>query len=600
MRLKVSHFLALVVVAALSVGLLAGPASAKTSRLSAKQKAHIRAVLKKQVKKNPRIVQRKSFLKRASLVNFVLPVTIRLRGVGGQTFSTGANGNYPTYSGGNPNTANIDLGASLGQRQVALGGSLSGNIVFHDSYDGGALGNVDLQLLPSNTGKHTLTTTSIPLLWNDQVSTGRFDANDLGLPDQPPFGSAVPGYQASGCSDYRTGGNDVGTVNGRSGYNITSATAEFGATSYGFPTGLLTFARGYKPNTDANMTGGNQGLPGYPWYDSTTNALNNPAPDGYFAIRPGVDGIDNITTGGIPGNPNVIGPSPNPFPSTPGGGPAGTYNAMNTVLRTGPLALNIATSGQLVNQDGTSGDSAPGGSQNIVLGKSGGQANLFGNIPGKTYGIDLTANFATKINSIIRVVDQDSFHTGLIAGRNWPAGVFNCAQIWTGYVNNYIPSVHLTGSLKIAPGLTSDGRLRIAKATVSTPSVYGTPDVARFAVAACLSPQRNFKNDGSGSSLAIPNSTSGSLVGTTYFGYDNVQPLANSIAPAPQDTCNTTQSNLVKFSNYAGNLTGGVPLLTNSAVPADGYQTTGTGATVSVGADLNVQNVSVDVLIGDV
>ncbi len=47
------------------------------------------------------------------------------------------------------------------------------------------------------------------------------------------------------------------------------------------------------------------------------------------------------------------------------------------------------------------------GTQNIVLGQSGGQANLFGNIPGKSYGIDVTVNLSTKINSILREVDGD-------------------------------------------------------------------------------------------------------------------------------------------------------------------------------------------------
>src|SRR4051794_39168566 len=111
-----------------------------------------RAKLLRAVKKNPKLVNRKSFIKRASLVNFKLPITVRLRGA---TSST------------NPNLAKIDLGASLGQRSIGLGGSLSGEIVFHDSYDGGALGNVDVNL---NPGPKSLTTTSVPLLWNTDVS----------------------------------------------------------------------------------------------------------------------------------------------------------------------------------------------------------------------------------------------------------------------------------------------------------------------------------------------------------------------------------------------------------------------------------------------
>src|SRR4051794_24405116 len=131
MRHKVSHFLALVVISALTVGLLAGPADAKTHRMSAKQKAHVRAKLRKQIKKNPKVVQKKWFLKRASLVNFQLPVTIRLRGVPPTAPNTNpsavSNGNYcydnqatgplntscTAYNGSNPNIANIDLGSSL-------------------------------------------------------------------------------------------------------------------------------------------------------------------------------------------------------------------------------------------------------------------------------------------------------------------------------------------------------------------------------------------------------------------------------------------------------------------------------------------------------
>src|ERR1700755_253580 len=142
--------------------------------------------LKKEIKKNPKVINRKSFVKRASLVNFKLPVTIALRG--GNTAA-------------NPNKATVDLGASLGTREIDLGGSLSAELVFHDSYDGGALGNVDLSILPS--ANHSLTSTSIPLLWNTQVSdpTTRYDANALGLP-----------AAASGCGNFKNA--NVGPAGG--------------------------------------------------------------------------------------------------------------------------------------------------------------------------------------------------------------------------------------------------------------------------------------------------------------------------------------------------------------------------------------------------
>src|SRR3954469_377754 len=126
------RYLGLLAVAALAVGVFAGPASAK--KMSAKQRAAVRAQLSKQIKKHPGVINRKSFIKRASLVNFVLPVTIRLR--------DGDKPGTPNKESAtaNPNYANIDLGTSLGKREVDLGGSLSAEITFHDSFDGGALG----------------------------------------------------------------------------------------------------------------------------------------------------------------------------------------------------------------------------------------------------------------------------------------------------------------------------------------------------------------------------------------------------------------------------------------------------------------------------
>ena len=59
-------------------GAFAGGASAK--KISKAQKAKISKQLRKQIKKNPRAIRSKSFLRKAALVNFKLPVTIRLRG----------------------------------------------------------------------------------------------------------------------------------------------------------------------------------------------------------------------------------------------------------------------------------------------------------------------------------------------------------------------------------------------------------------------------------------------------------------------------------------------------------------------------------------
>jgi hypothetical protein len=532
LRSSLWRYLGLLAVAALAVGVFAGPASAK--KLSAKQRAAVRTQLRKQIKKNPAVINRKSFVKRASLVNFKLPVTIALRG--GTTAA-------------NPNTATVDLGASLGQREVNLGGSLSAELTFHDSYDGGALGNVDLSILPS--ANHSLTSTSIPLLWNTQVSdpTTRFDANSI-----------APGVLNSGCGDFTGAQRPLGS-------NLPGPIAA----ASGIP----------QPN----------GLPGYPYIDPS---ISTAGPTGFLPIKPGVDDIANVVASKAAGNDLNVGGNPQPFPYTAQSTPGGFTqppSPKDTVLRTNALKLGIAPVGTEVKQDTNANGVA--GSQNIVIGKSGGQANLFGNIPGKSYGIDVTVSLKTRINSILRVVDQDSFGTPLITGNRYPAGIFNCRQIWTGGIDNYIPSVRLSGNLKIAPGITSSGRLRIAKATVS--SLPGSE--ARFAVAACLAPYAGFDQE----QLSSDTATSAIPAGNPAPGYvpaDGLLP-ANTAAARPAPTtanCNDQPTKLVADSGLAANsVTQLAP-----AVSGDGYTTTASGASVSVAADLNVSTISLDILVGDV
>jgi hypothetical protein len=71
------RYLALLALAALALGVFAGPAPAK--RLTPKQKAKIAKQLRKQIKKHPKAIRSKRFLRRAALVNFKLPVTFVLR-----------------------------------------------------------------------------------------------------------------------------------------------------------------------------------------------------------------------------------------------------------------------------------------------------------------------------------------------------------------------------------------------------------------------------------------------------------------------------------------------------------------------------------------
>jgi hypothetical protein len=531
------RYLGLLAVAALAVGVLAGPASAK--KLSAKQRAAVRTQLSKQIKKNPAVINRKSFVKRASLVNFKLPVTIALRG--GNTAA-------------NPNKATVDLGASLGQREVNLGGSLAAELTFHDSYDGGALGNVDLSILPSS--HHSLQSTSIPLLWNTQVSdpTTRFDANSI-----------APGVLNSGCGDFTGPQRPLGS-------NLPGPIAA----AAGIP----------QPG----------GLPGYPYVDPS---ITTAGPTGFLPIKPGVDDINNVVAGKAVGNDLNVGGNPQPFPYTAQSTPGGFIQApspKDTVLRTNALSLGIAPVGTPVKQD-NGGDAGVSGSQNIVIGKSGGQANLFGNIPGKGFGIDVTVSLKTRINSILRVVDQDSFGTPLMTGNRYPAGIFNCRQIWTGGIDNYIPSVRLAGNLRIAPGITSSGKLRIAKATVS--SLPGSE--ARFAVAACLAPYAGFDAPQSPGGVNSDTAQSAIPAGDPTPGYvtpDAQLPADTSTArPAPTGAnCNDTPTKLVADSGLAANSVQSLA----PTVTGDGYTVTNSGASVSVAADLNVSTISLDVLIGDV
>src|SRR5689334_12324960 len=120
----------LAVVFAFSAVIVA-PASAK---LTKHQKVHIRKQLRKQIHKHPRMIKNKRWLKRASLVDFKLPVTIKLRNpcnaasntAGGAVPTSPAVGTQCTNAGtglneNNVNTASIDLGPSLGQRTIQLG-----------------------------------------------------------------------------------------------------------------------------------------------------------------------------------------------------------------------------------------------------------------------------------------------------------------------------------------------------------------------------------------------------------------------------------------------------------------------------------------------
>jgi len=577
-----------------------GASDATASRISPRQAAHLRAELKREIHRNPRVVRSRSFVRKASLVNFVLPVTIRLRnpclpGTGG--VGTCANDGGSALNENANYMASLDFGPSLGRRDIALGGSLAGEIQFHDSYDGGALGNVDIKLLPSST--KFLQTSSVPLLWNPDVSdpATRSDANVI-------------------AAEQKTGGYGLSASGLRQGCGDFLSTAP--ANTPAVPPSLVGYNALFKGFTPTGSTfGAGNGFPGYPYYA----APGSTTPAGYLPINPGVDALDQLQSGYTVGNNDFIGPNPDPFPAPAGVRPGGmTHNAADTVLRTNALQLTLADPGTAVDMaTGTpiSPNTLPTGqgSQNIVTGLSGGQANLFGNIPGKSSSIDVTVNLATTINTIARITDQDVFNLPMYSGDQYPAYYFNCRQVWLGAVRNYIPGLRLTGNLRISPGITKDGKLRIAKATISTPQ----PD--HLALSACLMPYSSYDdyNDPISNAVTTPPIPAPGAIGTPSQlpGGGGVWPATSDVLPvftnaeqyppgslvyntvlgsnAPSIApCNSTPYALIRNAG----LTGPVDPLTPASA-GDGYTTTASGSQVTVAGDISVPPLNIDVIIGD-
>ena len=601
---------------AVVVAAFAGSAAAKP-KYSAKQKAEVRKQLGKAIKKNPALIKRRSFLRRAALVNFVLPITIRIRnacdaGTGGVAACTGAATQGVALNEEAAPGAQVNLGPSLGQRAISLGGSLAAEVQFSDSYDGGALGNVGIKILPSTT--KFLKSSSVPLLWNpdmsDPATRSDVDWAKAATRANSPFAPGIAGLTSGtqGCGDFYS--NAPG--------NTPAAPPLYNSVFHGYtPTG--------------SPFGAGEGYPGYPYYQTASS----PTPLGYIPSYPGVDGLDQLKSDSLVGNNDHLGPVQQPFPYgagvTPGGLPA-QPNIENTIFRTNALHLSIAPPGiQVDGSLGTAGNAGtstpagptgltngPGGTQSFITGQSGGQANLFGNIPGKDASIDVTVNLATAINAIARIVDQDVFSLPLVSGDYYPAGIFNCHQVWLGAVQNYIPGIRLKGSLRIAPAITKDGKVRIAKATV------GTQQDTHVALSACLFPTRAYvRYNFNAASFGFNNTSVAAVVpgpattGTPAQLGSGLWPVNSDALPIFQDQeffnpagpnygnyggnapsgtqCNSPAFKLVEKAGFSGDV---LPY-TNTSNLADGYTTNASGATVTVAGDIAVQNLNVDVVIGD-
>jgi hypothetical protein len=124
-----------------------------------------------------------------------------------------------------------------------------------------------------------------------------------------------------------------------------------------------------------------------------------------------------------------------------------------------------------------------------VIGQSGGRANLFGQpVNGLSNGnsVDVTVNLGFNLTAIARQVDGAFPEPAGPDTTNEKNGnisaYFNCRQAWTGNIRNYLNGIKLVGALRISPALTADGKVRIAKVALRTPS----PVPAQLA--ACLQP----------------------------------------------------------------------------------------------------------------
>jgi len=173
--------LGLLLVACLALGATAGAASAK--RYTAKQKKAISHQLLKQIKKNPKLLRSKSFVRKASAVNFQLPVTIRLNpdlvypnvlcGALGLAAACAGPATFPALGGlaNSDDTALLDLGQSLGGvKAVKLGGQIEAYVDFKSPLDGGNIGDVDI-VFKDTSANPTLEVNPVSVLTNPDVTT---------------------------------------------------------------------------------------------------------------------------------------------------------------------------------------------------------------------------------------------------------------------------------------------------------------------------------------------------------------------------------------------------------------------------------------------
>ena len=134
--------------------------------------------------------------------------------------------------------------------------------------------------------------------------------------------------------------------------------------------------------------------------------------------------------------------------------------------------------------------------------------------------------------------------------------------------------MRLSGSLQISPGITKDGKLRIAKAQLSS------EEKTHFAVAACLYPHSLYAAEANSSDTVAP-------------VLPNLPFLETSRHPVPAVPCKSTPVEEIRVAGLGAT---NVSTLTDGI--GTGYSTASDGSRVSIAALLNVDSVSADILIG--
>jgi hypothetical protein len=180
----------------LAGGSFASVASAR-HHLSKAQKAKIRAKLRREVKANPRVVLKKSFMRQAGQVSFTLPVTLRFRN---------SDGNVPS-------TLNLDLG-TLGVKSIALQGYLSANATFIDPSASGTLGELRVSIppVPPGTVGGTIDTGAAHNHVLADAGTATLRASPLSILTNPDVSNVpITNATGSGCQGYAGAG--LGTAN---------------------------------------------------------------------------------------------------------------------------------------------------------------------------------------------------------------------------------------------------------------------------------------------------------------------------------------------------------------------------------------------------